>query len=311
MKTQNSTYRKEYTARINKAVDYIEQNIEHTLSLEKISQAANFSKFHFHRIFSAFTGETINNFIKRKRLEKAASYILSFHDMTVTEIAYKCGFSSLSSFSRAFQEWFGMSATELSGTGYDKFSKNRKLYSKNGKIKSSSEPYLCEEDFINSQNTLNVEVKIKDMPEIFVAYCRHTGPFNQIEQAYNKLMAWARPRGLIRFPETKMLTVFHDDPNVTEEEKLMQSACITVEPGTKTEREIGTMTIKGGKYAVTHFEIREDEFQAAWDFVMKDWLPDSGYQCDDKYSYELCYNNGNEHPEKKFILDICIPVKPL
>ena len=311
MKQNKSIHRKEYIARINKAVDYIEQNIENSLNLEEISKAANFSKFHFHRIFSVFIGETINNFVKRRRLEKAASYILSESEMTVTEIAFKCGFSSLSSFSRAFQEWFGMSATKLSGTGYDKFSKNRKLYSKNGKIKSSYEPYLCEEDFINSQNTLNTEVKIKDMPEMFVAYCRHTGPFNQIEQAYNKLTAWAGPRGLIRFPETKMLTVFHDDPDVTEEEKLIQSACITVEPGTKTSGEIGTMTIKGGKYAVTHFEIREDEFQAAWDFVMKDWLPDSGYQCDDKYPYQLLYNNSNDHPEKKFILDICIPVKPL
>jgi AraC family transcriptional regulator len=144
-----------------------------------------------------------------------------------------------------------------------------------------------------------------------VAYVRHTGAFNQVYKAYEKLMAWAGPRGLIRFPETKLLTVFHDDPKVTEESKLLQSACLTVEKGTKTEGEIGTMIVQGGKYALAHFEISQDEFQAAWDAVMANWLPDSGWQCDDKYPFELYHNNHEEHPEKKFILDICVPVKPL
>lgn len=44
---------------------------------------------------------------------------------------------------------------------------------------------------------------------------------------------------------------------------------------------------------------------------MGGWLPESGYQCDDRPTFELCYNNYNEHPEKKHIIDICIPIKPL
>jgi AraC family transcriptional regulator len=311
MKKRDSVYRKEYISRINKAIDYIEQNIDNALNLDDISQAANFSKFHFHRIFSAFTGETLNNYVKRRRLEKAASYILAQPELTVTEIAYKCGFSSISSFSRAFQEWFGMSATAFSGDGYETYSKNRKLNGKNGKIDLDDPSYFCGDKNKYSLNKMKMEVKIKEMPEFFVAYCRHSGPFNQIDKAYNKLFAWAGPRGLIQFPETKMLTAFHDDPAVTEEEKLLQSACMTIPKGTKTEGEIGTMIVKGGKYAVAHFEIAEAEFQAAWDSVMEEWLPDSGYQCDDKYPYELYYNHADEHPEKKFILDICIPVRAM
>ena len=70
-------YQKEYIYRINRVIDFIEANIDKELTLEKLSEVANFSPFHFHRIFSAFTGETLNGFIKRKRIERAASILLS------------------------------------------------------------------------------------------------------------------------------------------------------------------------------------------------------------------------------------------
>jgi AraC family transcriptional regulator len=311
LQSTKTAYRKEYISRINKAIDFIEQNLENELNLDTISEAACFSKYHFHRIFSAFTQETLHSFVQRKRLERAASYIITQPVLTVSEIAYKCGFSSLSAFSRAFQQRFGMSASELSNDGYDKFSKNRKLHGKYGKINLNTSLYLRMEEIVKPKINVKMEVQIKDLPDMHVAYVRHTGAFNQVYKAYEKLMAWAGPRGLIRFPETKLLTVFHDDPKVTEESKLLQSACLTVEKGTKTEGEIGTMIVQGGKYALAHFEISQDEFQAAWDAVMANWLPDSGWQCDDKYPFELYHNNHEEHPEKKFILDICVPVKPL
>jgi len=57
--------RAEYTARINRVTDYIELNISKDLSLQEIANVAHFSPFHFHRIFTAIVGETLNGFIKR------------------------------------------------------------------------------------------------------------------------------------------------------------------------------------------------------------------------------------------------------
>jgi len=71
------------------------------------------------------------------------------------------------------------------------------------------------------------------------------------------------------------------------------------------------MTVAGGKFAIARFEIDETQFQESWDLIMCKWLPESGYQCDDKLPYELYHNDHQQHPEKKFILDICVPVKPL
>ena len=158
---------------------------------------------------------------------------------------------------------------------------------------------------------IKMQVDVKEMPEMHVAYIRHIGPYNQIGGAFGKLMQWAGPRGLLRFPETKMLGVYHDDPGITEESKLQSSACITVPEGMPVDGEVGTMRIPGGLFAVGHVEINPDQFGEAWDKLMGEWLPESGYQPDDRPCYELYLNDPKQHPEGKFIVDICEPVRPM
>lgn len=123
-------------------------------------------------------------------------------------------------------------------------------------------------------------------------------------------MQWAGSRGLLGNTNAKMVTVYHDDPDVTKIENVRQSACITVDSPVKTEGEFGSLTIPEGKFVVGSFEIDVTQFTGSWDSVCF-WLSESGYQPDDRNSYELYHNNHEEHPEKKFIVDICIPVKPL
>jgi len=79
-----------------------------------------------------------------------------------------------------------------------------------------------------------------------------------------------RARGLIRGPNTQVLTVYHDDPEVTPEDKLRVDACITVPKDAPVDGEIGKMTVPGGKFAIAHFEISGDEYGEAWNALMED-----------------------------------------
>ena len=98
---------------------------------------------------------------------------------------------------------------------------------------------------------------------------------------------------------------------ITDESKLRTSMCITVLPDTEVDGEIGKMTVEGGKHAIGHFELDVDEYEQAWKTMYGDWLSQSGYQPDDKPPFEIYHNDPNQHPKKKHIVDICIPVKPL
>ena len=164
-------------------------------------------------------------------------------------------------------------------------------------------------------STIEAEVMVRQLKPMHVAYIRHVGAYKGDEALYErligKIMKWAGPRGLIRFPESKLLYVYHDNPEITDEEKLRISVCLTVPEDTEVGGEIGEMTIPGGQYAVGHFEISGDQFQDAWNMIFGSWLPESGYQPDDGPAFEMCLNNPDDHPEHKHIVEIHVPVKPL
>jgi AraC family transcriptional regulator len=315
--TSKELLRQEYIGRINRVIDFIEENIDAQLSLDTLARVANFSRFHFHRLFSSLVGEPLNCFIRRLRLEKAASMLITHPKDTITDIALASGFSSSAAFARAFSEHFGMSASKFRLVGKMRFtgaqpgnSKIGKTESKNGKAFTQSSHYIDERN-INSKGRFEMTVQVREMPELRVAYCRHVGSYQGVGEAFDRLMRWAGPRGLLQFPKTQILGVYHDDPEITDPSKLRSSACITVPEGTGVDGEIGLMTVAGGKFAVAHFEISKEQFQEAWNELTGKWMPDSGYQPDDRPCYELYLNDPKEHPEGKFIVDLCMPVRPL
>jgi len=306
----------EYRSRINRVMDYIDRHLDQPLELKTIADIANFSQFHFHRIFTFLIGETPIDYIQRLRVEKSAWKLRQHEPQSITEIAYSCGFGSVSLFSRTFKKYFGMTPSEFCKTEKPVYSQDGNLFSKNGQMLSKNMKHefefnaeLCSVK-LKQIVFMNTKIEIKEMPEMKAIYVRHIGAFHQIGQAYEKLFKWAYPRGLYTPNVSKSATVTHDDPSVTEIEKLRQSACIIIEEDVKVDGEIGKLTIPGGKYVVGHFELGFDEFEKAWNSMCK-WFTESGYQQGDGCTYELYHNDYTTHPEQKHIVDICIPVKPL
>ena len=324
----NESLREEYVSRINRVIDHIEKNIDRDLSLDILADVACFSRFHFHRIFRAMVGETLNRFIQRVRIEKAAARLINNPKESITEIALDYGFSGSATFARAFRETFRMSASEWRSKGIDLQSNHRKIDGKNGQpFDKNRKDAVVSSYYIDPQTdkllwrvTMNenkaVQVEVKDMPEFHVAYIRHIGPYKGDSELFgglfDRLMKWAGPRDLLRFPGTQGMSVYHDDPKVTDEDKLRTSVCITVPEGTPVDGEVGKMTVPGGKFAVARFELAgSDEYEKAWNVVFRDWLPESGYQPDDRPCVEIYHNDPNTHPQGLHIVDICLPVKPL
>ncbi len=308
--------RREYYSRINRVMDYIDSHLEQELELKDIAAIASFSPYHFHRIFTFLIGETPIDYIQRLRIEKAACKLQQEPLTSITEVAYNCGFGSISLFSRTFKKYFGVTPTQFGRTERAVYVHNGELLSKNGQMLRKNlkddpdfDSDLCMVEFKNIY-FMETKLEVKEMPEMKVIYCRHIGPFHLIGQAYGKLMQWAAPRGLYIPNVTRSATVTHDDPSVTDLDKIRQSACIIVDEDVKVEGEIGKMVIPGGKCVVGHFELGMDEFQKAWN-TMCHWFTESGYQQGDGCPYEIYYNDYTTHPQKKHIVDICIPVKPL
>src|SRR5947208_16862050 len=116
--------RREYAARMNRVVDYIQSHLAEPLDLERLAAVACFSPFHFNRLFHAWMGETLQVFVHRLRLERAAQLLVFDRLRSISEIAPECGFSSAGTFARAFKAGFGITASEW---------RKRKICQSNGK----------------------------------------------------------------------------------------------------------------------------------------------------------------------------------
>ena len=122
-----------YVERVNLALHYIHENLDDPLDLQKIAMASCFSKYHFHRIFLALMGETVNDYVGRKRLERAANRLIFRKKLSITKVAVMSGFSSSANFAKAFKLYFGISPSQIRKPVGTENSKIGKIFSKYGK----------------------------------------------------------------------------------------------------------------------------------------------------------------------------------
>ncbi|MFH2113593.1 MAG: AraC family transcriptional regulator, partial [Spirochaetota bacterium] len=109
MLSRTEYLRRKFEARMNKAVDFAYANCCRDFDIAEMADAACFSRYHFHRLFYAMTGETPGEFVKRLRLARAAGLLRNRPDLDITGVALNSGFSGSSVFSRAFKDRFGVS----------------------------------------------------------------------------------------------------------------------------------------------------------------------------------------------------------
>src|SRR4029077_17942250 len=99
--------RTEYEKRMHKVLEHIDRHLDQPLDLATLAEVAYFSPFHFHRLFAAWMGETLGDYLRRRRVELAAMRLLSQPRLRVLNAALSVGFGSGEAFSRAFKGRFG------------------------------------------------------------------------------------------------------------------------------------------------------------------------------------------------------------
>lgn len=105
------------------AIDYIENNLFDNLELDRIANEINYSKYHFHRLFLSDMGVSVAEYVRRRRLIRAASTLLLSVDK-ITDVSYNYGFNNVDTFIRCFKRYYGITPSE-----YRKLNiKSMKLY---------------------------------------------------------------------------------------------------------------------------------------------------------------------------------------
>jgi AraC family transcriptional regulator len=304
--------RREYQRRVNRVVDYIEKHPAQQLSLARLAQIAAFSPYHFHRIFKSVTHETLFDFSQRLRLEKAAQALLASTDTSVTQMAQQYGFASGATFARAFKAHFAMNASEWRAGGYRRWREWRKN-SKSGKApRKTGKARAGQKADTGRRLKQTLPVRIAALPSYRVACMRYTGPYGPsgIPRVWERLRKWQVARNVTT--GTVSLGIAYDNPSIAAAVTCRYDACVLVPMDFEADSRVHVTDTASGRYAVCKFNGAVAEIADVCDRTFGAWLPDSGFEPDDKPFIELYRDESGPDPGKGPIeVELCLPVRPL
>lgn len=293
----------DYVERVNRAIDHIVRNLAQPLRLEDVSAAACFSPFHFHRVFKALLGETLNQFVRRQRLERALYLMSHAPRRSLTEVALDCGFASSSDFSRSFKQRYGLAPSlfdlaTFRNTRREEF--ERVLSNQAGASRCTALPA--------GQNPDGFEVRLRDLPARTVAYIRVLDPYREgvAQAACERLLAWALERGLA---DGQWLGYMWDEPEIVALAHCRYDVALVtdeVEPA----GEIGRFVFPPMRVAEVVLSGDIALETRAIDWLYKTWLPHSGYVPDDQPAFEAWVGRPFAHGSTHFEIACQLPVRP-
>lgn len=278
-----------YQERILKVLIYIQNNLDRELSLEELAATAFFSPYHFHRIFSAITNESIKSYVRRLRLERATRD-LAYSDLTLVQISERAGYDTQQSFHRAFKEAYNTTPKDYRDNAAEQIT-------------------AVQEKNIQLDNT-KCDVVVKNLDPIAVAFIRHVGSYKNVMGAWLKLMSEVGMQHLLS-EKTQKISIPHDAPETTPEDKIRYDACVTIDalPDFKAKGNIGLQTLHGGKYAVITHKGSLDNLESTYHILFGVWLPKSGYEPADHPNFILHRTMPFQTPNDQLETDIYLPLK--
>lgn len=286
-----------YYNRIQRSIDFIEQNLGDEITLSQAARQAYCSLYHYHRIFQSMVGYTVKDYIRKRRISCAAEELIN-SNIRIIDIALKYQYKTHESFSRAFFKEVGISPNE--------YRKYKKIIHNFDRVNIYNNIYtsILQENLVgpkivcrNALMVIGIELRTSKSEEI---------DFKQIPMFWNKFfnskLGDKIPNKV--YPDTYLgySCDFDEQANYT------YLICSEVEDVTPTPKGMVTKIIPASRYAT--FEVKgpiPDNLINTWRYVYNTWLPNSGLELIDNTDFEEL----NIHRIKKDIpeVTIYIPVR--
>jgi AraC family transcriptional regulator len=276
----------EYEGRLLRVLAHIQDHVDGDLSLDALAEVACMSRFHWHRVFRAMTGETLADAVRRIRLLRAANALVR-EDRPIEQIAARYGYSGPASFSRAFRAALGVAPGEFREQGVQRMAELRN--------NPGAQPMF--------------PVTIKDLRPCSAAGVLHVGPYADMPRAFQQLGGILAARNLFAHAQG-LFAIYHDAPGSKPDAELRAHVAVIVgaafPPGVPG---LEYFNLTGGRHAVLEHTGPYATLAGAYDWLYGVWLPRSGEEPRDAPPIEFYVNDPRTAPPNDLRTDIRLPVE--
>ncbi|MBA3682144.1 MAG: AraC family transcriptional regulator [Bacteroidetes bacterium] len=285
---------KEHKERINKVIDFMFKSINDNVSLDALSRIANYSPFHFQKIFKHITGKTPKQYIIKLRLEAALHLIFIHPHKSILEIAIDCGFSSSSVFSRAFRNFYNTSPEKI-----------RSLNPKE-KLKVLKKLNISPTSLSQKKNAKELQVSVKKSASLKGIYI--LAPFHdciKIQQTFKELIQLAKANDLYT-SDSRLFGILSPHHGHT------YMAFLSLDKINGLPTKFNSTELRMGKYASVKTHGKSEETMKAVHYIFQRWLPKSGYKiANEVIGFESFSENPSSVAYHKLQREIHIPIEPV
>lgn len=278
----------------NDMMNYINNNIQTDINIDALAMEFGVSKYHFHRIFKEQMGSNIYESIKSIRLQKASNLLITNKYSTITEVANMCGYSSQTSFLRAFKQRFEQTPKQWRQGGYKEYS---------NKILQESAPASD-----STADFSHLTPRIVKSKGGIAYYIRLNGYNKKAFDVWRKLQAWIYTNDIKNY---RQIGIYHDNPVITPLSDCHYVACVVPD---KSEKLINT--------SLPVFDIMDGVVCAAFDvqgtygdilkliqWVYHEWLPNSGFETTTIPSFSQMHKNHFLEEDQSFDITYYLPIR--
>ncbi|HWU81520.1 MAG TPA: AraC family transcriptional regulator [Caulobacter sp.] len=287
-----------YHTRMRRVLDHIDQHLDGDLDLETVSRVAAFSKFHFHRQFTAIFEMSVHRYVQLARMKRASHRLACETAQSVTDIAMEAGYDAPDAFARAFRRRLGQSPSSF-------------------RKSPDWDPWLAAFGPLDNARSKLMQiiftpddVTIRDVPPTPVAMLEHRGDRAKLGDTRERFIAWRRAAGLS--PETNpTFMVFRSERLPANPADYSMDLCVgTDRPVEPNDQQMKAGVIPGGRCAVLRYPGNTNNLEPAALYLYGDWLPASGEEARDFPVY--CQRRLSFIPEvsaHEVVVELFLPLK--
>lgn len=280
-----------YAQRFESVLAHIDTHLDDDLSIEVLSRIAHFSKYHFHRQFSAYVGTGVLRYVQLMRLRRASRCLISAPDVRILNVALDAGFDSPEAFARAFRRAFGQSPSE---------------FRRRPRWDIWSACFV----FPHFERSFAMQVQIVDFPETRVAALEHRGQVGHLNNTLQSFIDWRKQTGLSPVQSSRTFGIPYGNPDTTPPDDFRFDICGEVNALVPSNPQgVRELVIPAGRCAVVRHSGSTDCIGETIYPLYRDWLPSSGEELRDFPIFFHYLSVFPETPQDAWQTDIYLPLK--